>query len=116
MIEADLDDADRRILGVLQTAGRIPNAELAERAGLSASASHRRMRRLEASGVIAGYAVDAPLLTLESDEQSPLQPAFDCAFELQNGALLPSIGGRDVCDGRVRDAADLIDFLAPVVL
>ena len=56
MIEADLDDADRRILGVLQTAGRIPNAELAERAGLSASACHRRMRRLEASGVIAGYA------------------------------------------------------------
>ena len=50
-----LDSTDALILSVLQTDGRIPNAELAERAGLSASACHRRVRALEASGVIAGY-------------------------------------------------------------
>lgn len=52
---ASLDDTDRRILRVLQRAGRISNAELSERVNLSQSASHRRVQRLEAEGVIAGY-------------------------------------------------------------
>ena len=51
----DIDETDRRILSVLQTDGRITNAELAERIHLSESACHRRVRRLEASGVIEGY-------------------------------------------------------------
>ncbi len=51
----ELDETDRRILQVLQTQGRISNAELAERAGLSASACHRRVQRLDAGGIIAGY-------------------------------------------------------------
>lgn len=51
----DLDDTDRRILIVLQKAGRISNAELSERVNLSPSACHRRVQRLEAEGVIAGY-------------------------------------------------------------
>ena len=67
------------------------------------------------SGVVMSYAIDAPTFVVESDERSPLT-VFDCAFELQNGALLPSIGGRDVCDAQVRHAADHIDFLAPIVL
>jgi len=50
-----LDDVDRAILTLLQAEGRLANAELAERVGLSASACHRRVRALEASGVIAGY-------------------------------------------------------------
>lgn len=56
MPEPNLDATDLRILGVLQRAGRITNAELAERVNLSASACHRRVARLEAEGVIAGYA------------------------------------------------------------
>ncbi|GIX13507.1 MAG: AsnC family transcriptional regulator [Paracoccaceae bacterium] len=54
--EDDLDALDRRILAVLQREGRITNAELAERVNLSPSACHRRVARLEATGVIAGYA------------------------------------------------------------
>jgi Lrp/AsnC family leucine-responsive transcriptional regulator len=54
--DADLDAIDLRILGVLQREGRITNAELAERIHLSASACHRRVARLEADGVIGGYA------------------------------------------------------------
>ena len=50
-----LDATDRRILKVLQREGRISNADLAERIALSASACHRRVQRLEAEGVIAGY-------------------------------------------------------------
>ncbi|MEZ5847276.1 MAG: Lrp/AsnC family transcriptional regulator [Geminicoccaceae bacterium] len=51
----ELDDADRRLLELLQDDGRMTNAELAERAGLSASACHRRVKRLEESGVIESY-------------------------------------------------------------
>ncbi len=50
-----LDRYDRRILEVLQQAGRISNQELAERIGLSQSPCLRRVRALEESGLIAGY-------------------------------------------------------------
>lgn len=50
-----LDRIDRRILDVLQGDGRIANADLAERVGLSPSACLRRMRALEEAGVINRY-------------------------------------------------------------
>ena len=50
-----LDAADVRILNHLQTHGRASNAELAEIAFLSASQCHRRVKRLEAEGIINGY-------------------------------------------------------------
>ena len=51
----EIDETDRRILGVLQKHGRMSNAELAERINLSPSACHRRVQRLEASKIITGY-------------------------------------------------------------
>ncbi|UXI68392.1 Lrp/AsnC family transcriptional regulator [Tahibacter amnicola] len=56
MSESTLDRTDRRILEVLQEAGRITNADLAEQVNLSASACLRRVQRLEESRVITGYA------------------------------------------------------------
>lgn len=53
--EIGLDAVDRRILVALQAQGRITYDELAAAIGLSASATLRRVRRLEESGVIAGY-------------------------------------------------------------
>lgn len=50
-----IDNDDVRILNVLQTDGRITNAELAERTGMSASPCWRKVRRLEQDGVIRGY-------------------------------------------------------------
>lgn len=50
-----LDRIDLAILDVLQREGRISNADLAERVHLSASATLRRLQRLERDGVIAGY-------------------------------------------------------------
>ena len=50
-----MDDTDRRILSVLHDHGRIANADLAARVGLSPSPCLRRVRRLEATGVIHGY-------------------------------------------------------------
>ena len=50
-----MDRTDRAIIDQLQADGRLTNAELAERVRLSPSACLRRVRALEASGVIAGY-------------------------------------------------------------
>ncbi|HET8727680.1 MAG TPA: Lrp/AsnC family transcriptional regulator [Alphaproteobacteria bacterium] len=51
----DLDATDRRILAALQDDGRLSNVDLADRIALSPSPCLRRMKRLEASGVIRGY-------------------------------------------------------------
>ena len=50
-----LDDADRRLIRLLQTDGRITNQELARRANLSPAAAHDRVRKLRERGVILGY-------------------------------------------------------------
>ncbi len=51
----ELDRTDRAILGGLQRNGRMTNVELARLVHLSPSAAHRRVRRLEAAGVIDRY-------------------------------------------------------------
>jgi DNA-binding Lrp family transcriptional regulator len=50
-----MDKVDRAILAHLQEDGRLSNVELAERVGLSPSPCLRRVRSLEAAGVITGY-------------------------------------------------------------
>ena len=51
----EIDDIGRRILRELSRDGRLSNADLAARVGLSASACLRRVQDLERRGVIAGY-------------------------------------------------------------
>jgi Lrp/AsnC family transcriptional regulator, leucine-responsive regulatory protein len=49
------DRVDRAIVAELQRDGRIANVDLADAVGLSPSACLRRVKALEASGIIAGY-------------------------------------------------------------
>jgi Lrp/AsnC family transcriptional regulator, leucine-responsive regulatory protein len=49
------DRVDRAIVTELQRDGRIANVDLADAVGLSPSACLRRVKALEASGIIAGY-------------------------------------------------------------
>jgi Lrp/AsnC family transcriptional regulator, leucine-responsive regulatory protein len=51
-----VEDIDRRIVSLLARNGRMSFTELARQAGLSVSAVHQRVRRLEQEGVIRGYA------------------------------------------------------------
>ncbi|SMO76474.1 Lrp/AsnC family transcriptional regulator [Paracoccus laeviglucosivorans] len=51
----EIDAIDRRILNALQRDGRITNADLAAKVSLSPSACHRRVQRLEETGLIQGY-------------------------------------------------------------
>jgi Lrp/AsnC family leucine-responsive transcriptional regulator len=50
-----MDSIDRAIISELQRHGRMQNNDLADLVGLSPSPCLRRVRRLEADGVIAGY-------------------------------------------------------------
>ena len=78
---AGLDRFDRRILEVLQADGRISNQALAEAVNLSPSPCLRRVRALEAAGLITGYRaeVDAralgyglvALLLISMDKHTP---------------------------------------------
>ena len=49
-----IDRIDAKLLDLLQRAGPRPAAELGDIVGLSASACHRRIRALEAAGIITG--------------------------------------------------------------
>ncbi|HZF97742.1 MAG TPA: Lrp/AsnC family transcriptional regulator [Pseudoxanthomonas sp.] len=51
-----LDRTDLRLLALLQKDGRASNADIAVQVNLSPSACLRRIQRLEAGGVISGYA------------------------------------------------------------
>ncbi len=54
---SEIDDTDRKILRELRLDGRISNAQLAEKIGLSASPCWNRVRQLEGAKVIEGYTV-----------------------------------------------------------
>jgi len=88
-----LDPAERKILRLLQSDGRMPNVELASRVGLSESPCFRRVKRLEEAGVIKGYAavVDQRrlgldvtafvLVTMEKQPDAATEAFLDCVRE-----------------------------------
>jgi Lrp/AsnC family leucine-responsive transcriptional regulator len=60
-----VEEIDRAIVDALTADGRLSYTDLAERVGLSVSAVHQRVRRLEQRGVIAGYAARVSYQALE---------------------------------------------------
>jgi len=56
MVKFTINKVDYRILSLLQKKGNMSMAELSERIQLSLSACHRRVKILEANGVISHYA------------------------------------------------------------
>ena len=76
----DLDAVDRQLLRLLTDDGRRSYTDLAKDTGLSTSAVHQRVRRLEQRGAIKGYgaqvdpvAAGAPLTAFVSVK--PIDPA-----------------------------------------
>lgn len=75
-----MEDLDRAILRLLSADGRMSYTDLGKATGLSTSAVHQRVRRLEQRGVIRGYAavidhdaVGLPLTAFVSIK--PIDPA-----------------------------------------
>ncbi len=56
MVPHDLDRVDRRLVEALAADGRATVSSLATLVGLSGPSVHERLRKLEAAGVIRGYA------------------------------------------------------------
>lgn len=56
-VETSIDALDKRLLSVLQEDGRIAVVDLADRIGLSPTATTERLRRLTRDGFILGYSV-----------------------------------------------------------
>ncbi|MGW0810382.1 Lrp/AsnC family transcriptional regulator [Nonomuraea sp. NPDC002799] len=75
-----MEEIDRRIVTLLAQDGRMSFTDLARETGLSVSAVHQRVRRLEKRGVVRGYAaiidhdaVGLPLTAFVSIK--PIDPA-----------------------------------------
>ena len=90
-----LEPTDAAILRVLTTDGRASFTDLAEQVGLSVSAVHQRVKRLEQRGVLRGYtaqvdrdAVGLPLTAFVS--LTPFDPAAPDDYP-QRLAHLPEI-------------------------
>ena len=58
MMTGVLDETDLDIIAALQEDARATYADVAARVGMSASAVHDRVRKLEVAGVIRGYRAD----------------------------------------------------------
>ncbi|GAB6987398.1 Lrp/AsnC family transcriptional regulator [Nocardioides pyridinolyticus] len=52
---SELEATDRKILGLLAADGRMSFTDLGKATGLSTSAVHQRVKRLESRGLITGY-------------------------------------------------------------
>jgi Lrp/AsnC family transcriptional regulator, leucine-responsive regulatory protein len=75
-----VEDLDRQIVRLLQCDGRMSYTELGKATGLSTSAVHQRVKRLEERGVIRGYSavIDAEHIGLGLTafvSITPLDPA-----------------------------------------
>jgi Lrp/AsnC family leucine-responsive transcriptional regulator len=117
-----LDEVDWHILGELQTDGRASVAELARRIRLSPTATADRVRRLEAKGVITGYAAQVNLskvgvavmavvrLEYPGRAREPLTRVFDLRPEVLE---CQRVTGEDCYILKV--AATSMDHLAAVV-
>ena len=122
----DLEATDRKILELLAADGRMSFTDLGKATGLSTSAVHQRVKRLESRGTILGYTatvdhaqVGLPLTAFISIRPiDPSQPD-DCPERLRGIPEIEScwsVAGEEsyILKIRVATPADLEDLLARV--
>jgi len=121
-----MEDTDRQIIDLLCRDGRMSLADVARETGLSTSALHQRVRRLEQRGLITGYraeldyrAVGLPLTAFVS--LTPIDPAApdDVPDRLESIGEIEScwsVAGSQayVLKVRVAEPADLEDLLSRI--
>lgn len=121
-----MEELDRRLVELLLADGRISYTDLGRATGLSTSAAHQRVRRLEERGVLIGYRavveptrMGLPLTALVS--VTPFDPSEpdDVPERLRHVAEIEdcySVAGDEsyVLKVRVGTPADLEDLLARI--
>jgi Lrp/AsnC family transcriptional regulator, leucine-responsive regulatory protein len=93
-----VEEIDRRIVTLLSRNGRMSFTELARQAGLSVSAVHQRVRRLETEGVITGYVAlcDASVIGLPMTAFVSIKP-FDPAAPDEVPEKLRNLDAIEAC-------------------
>ena len=100
-----MEEIDRAIVALLSGDGRMSFTELAKRTGLSVSAVHQRVRRLEQTGVIKGYAAlcSADEIGLPLTAFISIKP-FDAAAPDDVPQRLEAIAAIEACHSVAGDA------------
>ena len=121
-----MEEIDRAIVTALTLDGRLSYTDLAERVGLSVSAAHQRVRRLEQRGVLKGYsarvdftALDLPLtafVAIRPLDPSQADDAPDRLANLPEIEACYSVAGEDhyLLLVRVRGPQDLERLLQDI--
>lgn len=121
-----MEDLDRRIVQLLCSDGRMSYTDLARETGLSTSAVHQRVRRLEQRGVIKGYtavvdpdAVGLPLTAFISIKPIDASMPDDAPDKLAHLAAIEachSVAGDEsyILKVRVESPSDLEDLLGRI--
>jgi Lrp/AsnC family transcriptional regulator, leucine-responsive regulatory protein len=121
-----VEETDRAIVAALTTDGRLSYTELAGKVGLSVSAVHQRVRRLEQRGVLLGYtarvdyrALDLPMTAFVAIRPLDLSQADDAPDRLSHLGQIEacySVAGEDhyLLLVRVGDPGDLERLLQEI--
>ena len=121
-----VEEIDRKILSLLTGDGRMSFTDLARQTGLSVSATHQRVRRLERRGLIRGYAAvinpaDAGLPLTAFISIKPFDPAAadDAPQRLAHLAAIEachSVAGEEnyILKVRVASPGDLENLLSEI--
>ena len=121
-----VEETDRKILSLLTGDGRMSFTDLARQTGLSVSATHQRVRRLERRGLIRGYAAvinsaDAGLPLTAFVSIKPFDPAAadDAPQRLAHLAAIEachSVAGEEsyILKVRVASPGDLENLLSEI--
>jgi Lrp/AsnC family transcriptional regulator, leucine-responsive regulatory protein len=121
-----MEEVDRQIVRLLAEDGRMSYTDLGKATGLSTSAVHQRVRRLEQRGVIRGYAaiVDPPSVGLNLTAFISIKPTDPNAPD-DVPDRLSHLGAIEACHSvagdesyilkvRVAEAADLESLLSEI--
>jgi Lrp/AsnC family leucine-responsive transcriptional regulator len=121
-----VEEIDRAIVAALTADGRLSYTDLADKVGLSVSAAHQRVRRLEQRGVLRGYsarveyaALNLPLTAFVAIRPLDLTQADDAPDRLADLAEIEacySVAGEDhyLLLVRVASPADLERLLSDI--
>jgi Lrp/AsnC family leucine-responsive transcriptional regulator len=104
-----VDSVDRKLIDALRLDGRATYAELGRQVGLSASAVHERVGKLEAAGVIMGYhaVVDPNAVGLGVTALIGIHPS-DTADDEEVAAALGKLPEVESCYAVAGDAAFVV--------
>ena len=130
MDSSSLDRIDRKILATLQLDGRITTTDLADRVGLSATATAERMKRLTRDGYILAFTAELDaekiglglLVFIEVKLDKTTADVFDSFSQavMRSPEVLEChmvAGGFDyLVKSRVADMSHYRQFLADVIL